>query len=72
MRRGVGLLWFLCESWGEAVEWLQHKFSVLYGSSPGNPLTFYMPDLYNPLRGQTKGGGYYQPIKRFPPEEAGK
>lgn len=63
MRGGVGPLWFLCESWGVAVGWLQHKLSALYGSSPGNPLTFYMPDLYNPLRGQTKGGNIINQLK---------
>lgn len=47
----TGTLW-PCKGWiwtsavpllylgGKAVGWLQHKLSVLYGSSPGNPLTF--------------------------------
>lgn len=56
-------LQFLCISWGEAVGRLWHKLSVLYGVSIGNPLTFYMLDLYNPLRGQTKGGNIISQLK---------
>lgn len=53
---GFGPLQFFCVSCREVVGQLQHKLSVLCAHSSGNPLTFQMPDLCNPLRRQTKGG----------------